>query len=68
MKKHFLLLALTATASSVWAHPGHGTGNPLSPGHYVGNPEHSIPITLAIATGIILVNWLAFKVIRKHSK
>lgn len=51
----FLLLAASAPA---FAHPGHGTQNPLSPGHYVSNPEHSIPLTLAIGAAVVLVMWL----------
>jgi hypothetical protein len=43
---------------SLVAHAGHGQDNPLSPGHYVNNPEHSWPITLAIATVVVLITWL----------
>lgn len=58
MKKLITLIPM-ASALSAMAHPGHGTQNPLSPGHYIANPEHSIPITLAIGTAIVLVTWLA---------
>ena len=34
------------------AHPGHGHGNPLSPGHYVSNPEHSVLLLLTVVTSI----------------
>lgn len=46
---------------SVIAHAGHGHDNPLSPGHYVSNPQHSFPITLAIATVVVLITWLALR-------
>jgi hypothetical protein len=39
------------------AHPGHGSENPLSPGHYVFNPEHAAPIVLALVVSVI-VSWL----------
>lgn len=58
MKKLITLIPM-ASALSAMAHPGHGTQNPLSPGHYIANPEHSIPITLAIGTAVVLVTWLA---------
>lgn len=57
MKKIAALILLVASAPAL-AHPGHGTQNPLSPGHYVANPEHSIPLTLAIGTAVVLVLWL----------
>jgi hypothetical protein len=38
-------------------HPGHGHGNPLSPGHYLGNPEHAIPIALTLAIVGIYASW-----------
>ncbi len=47
------LLPLTAIG-----HAGHGHDNPLSPGHYVNNPQHSFPITLAIATVVVVFFWL----------
>jgi len=51
MKKRITtIVLLTALLPNLGiAHPGHGHGNPLSPGHYVLNPEHSIPILLSIA-------------------
>lgn len=58
MKKLITLIPLASSLSAL-AHPGHGTQNPLSPGHYIANPEHSIPITLAIGTAVVLVTWLA---------
>lgn len=44
---------------SAIAHAGHGHDNPLSPGHYVNNPQHSFPIALSIATVVVLITWLA---------
>jgi hypothetical protein len=67
-KSSIVILLLQLPAAALLAHPGHGTGNPLSPGHYIGNPEHSIPITLALAGGIVVVNWLLYKFLRKIQK
>lgn len=68
MKKLSIITLLLLPATAVLAHPGHGTGNPLSPGHFISSPEHSIPITLALAGGIVLVNWLLYKFLRKIQK
>lgn len=57
MKKILSLLLVVSTVP-LYAHPGHGTHNPLSPGHYIANPEHSIPLTLAIGASVVLVLWL----------
>jgi hypothetical protein len=57
--KKILTLVLASAALPALAHPGHGSQNPLSPGHYVSNPEHSIPIALAVAVTVVLVTWLA---------
>lgn len=37
------------------AHPGHGQENPLSPGHYVANPEHFLPLAITIGAALIAV-------------
>lgn len=56
MKKLFAIVLASAPAV-VFAHPGHGNDNPLSPDHYLGNPEHTIPLTLLIAVGVLGLNW-----------
>lgn len=56
--KKIITLVLASAALPALAHPGHGSQNPLSPGHYVSNPEHSIPITLAVAAAVVLITWL----------
>ncbi len=56
--KKILSLLLAVAALPALAHPGHGTQNPLSPGHYIANPEHSIPLTLAIGATVVLITWL----------
>ena len=57
MKK--LILTLGALSGlPVFAHPGHGSENPLSPGHYVANPEHALPLTLTIAAVVVVAAWL----------
>ena len=58
MKKVGFLILLTLFGSLAFAHPGHGTQNPLSPGHYLGNPEHALPVTLSIIGGFVLVTLL----------
>lgn len=52
-----LIALMTLFPFAGLAHPGHGHGNPLSPDHYFGNPEHSIPITLAIAAVVAYTVW-----------
>jgi hypothetical protein len=48
------------------AHPGHGHENPLSPGHYIANPEHFLPLALTIAAVFIAV--LAYRRYREYLK
>jgi hypothetical protein len=52
------------------AHPGHGHENPLSPGHYVANPQHLIPLALSVAAVIAFVGvrWYFKKEETKSSK
>jgi hydrogenase/urease accessory protein HupE len=68
MKKLLALFVAIASVSGAWAHPGHGHGNPLSPGHYVTTPEHVLPLALTIAVGIILANWFVAKRLNKSEK
>lgn len=49
-----ILLAASASLPMVTlAHEGHGHENPWTPGHFLANPEHSIPLALAI--GLVTV-------------
>jgi hypothetical protein len=48
------------------AHPGHGHESPLSPGHYVANPEHFLPLALTIGATLIAV--LAYRLYQIRSK
>jgi hypothetical protein len=48
------------------AHPGHGHESPLSPGHYVANPEHFLPLALTI--GVALIAVLAYRAYQIRSK
>lgn len=50
-----------------WAHPGHGHENPLSPGHYVANPEHFIPLALTVVVSLVLIGLYRVYVM-KHTK
>jgi len=57
MKRLFTLVAALALPVIMVAHPGHGHENPLSPGHYLGNPEHALPIALTIAVAAVFIVW-----------
>ncbi|MCB0521026.1 MAG: hypothetical protein H6577_20040 [Lewinellaceae bacterium] len=56
MKKLLTLLVISLPAAS-FAHGGHGLFDPNTLMHYVGTPEHALPI-LAIAA---VVGWLLFR-------
>jgi hypothetical protein len=68
MKKSFVYrvaaCGMLFASQSVMAHPGHGHESPLSPGHYVVNPEHAIQLLLIMAASIAFA-WL---VSRKGSR
>lgn len=55
----FAVGAIILTPFVLIAHPGHGHENPLSPGHYVANPEHFIPLALTI--GAVLLAASAYR-------
>ena len=57
MKKRVAPLALAFTVMSqvAFGHAGHGHESPLSPGHYVANPEHLIPLALTAVAAIAFV-------------
>jgi hypothetical protein len=59
-----IFILLTPFASL--AHPGHGHESPLSPGHYVANPEHFLPLVLMI--GAVLIAALSYQFYLSHSK
>jgi len=42
------------------AHEGHGHESPLSPGHYIANPEHALPIALTLAA-VLVGGWLIYR-------
>jgi len=62
-----LLTAATMSPLAVFAHAGHGHENPLSPGHYLGNPEHAIPLALTL-TLIVALFLIGRKVLRTRAK
>jgi hypothetical protein len=68
MKKITSFIPMIIIAGGAVAHPGHGHGNPLSPGHYVSSPEHALPLTLAIAAGVVLITWLTHRFQKKFTK
>lgn len=63
-----ILLSIGAVLPFVsLAHEGHGHEHPWSPGHFLANPEHSIPLVLAIAlvTAFVVRRYVVAKRIRK---
>lgn len=54
---HPLAFALVMFPTLTHAHPGHGHGNPYSPGHYLGNPVHAWPLALTLAIAAIALIW-----------
>lgn len=62
------MVLVMSTSIMALAHPGHGHENPLSPGHYVANPEHSLPIALILAAGVAFALYLNKKANRVNEK
>jgi len=60
MKRTLASLLLATATLGLWAHPGHGHENPLSPEHYTGTPEHALPLALVLITGVALAAWGVF--------
>ena len=69
-KTVYALFTLTSMLAPqfVLAHEGHGSESPLSPGHYVANPEHFIPLALAIAAVTAFVAVRYYKIGSKQNK
>ena len=65
--KFILLAGATYSPLALFAHAGHGHENPLSPGHYLGNPEHALPLALAI-TLIVVLFLIGRKVLQTRTK
>ncbi len=53
--KSIVLGAAVFSPLAVLAHEGHGHENPLGPGHYLANPEHAIPLALAVAVAVFFI-------------
>lgn len=67
--KKLILLAVAALPVHAYAHPGHGHENPLSPGHYVINPEHFIPLALTVAVTLsIILSYRAYTIRSRQQK
>ena len=56
-----LILAWPAVGA---AHGGHGSTDPQSWAHYLNEPEHAMPVLLALAMGSVLMGYL----VRRGSK
>lgn len=54
--------AFAVLSHGAYGHAGHGHESPLSPSHYVANPEHLTPLALTVAAAI------AFVVVRYYFK
>jgi|JI6StandDraft_1071083.scaffolds.fasta_scaffold203576_2 hypothetical protein len=54
--KKLFLIALTGVPVFASAHPGHGHESPLSPGHYITNPEHYIPLALTVGAALLFLS------------
>ena len=61
-------ISLIALPLFSFGHPGHGHDNPLSPGHYLGNPEHALPLALTIAVAAAFIVWKAIRAKREEKK
>ena len=68
MKRIMVSLLTVASPALVLAHPGHGNESPLGPYHYIANAEHLIPLVLAVVTGVVLVNWLVYRLRKRTEK
>lgn len=60
------MVGLLLTPIALFAHPGHGHENRLSPGHYVANPEHFLPLALTI--GVMLISAFTYRLYLIRSK
>ena len=68
MKRISATLIMLAGVVALAAHPGHGRGNPLSPGHYAANPEHALPLALAVSLCVVVMVWGLVQVNRYEVK
>jgi hypothetical protein len=56
----FAVYVVICSAVQSQAHEGHGHESPLSPGHYIANPEHALPIALTFITALV-AGWLIYR-------
>lgn len=66
--KSIVLGAAVVSPLAVLAHEGHGHENPLSPGHYLANPEHAIPLALVLAVVVFIIGRKIFQVRAKKEE
>lgn len=57
MKNLLATVLIIASSINAFAHEGHGSETSLSPKHYLVNPEHLLPVLLAIGVVAILGIW-----------
>ncbi|MBX2961232.1 MAG: hypothetical protein KF687_01895 [Cyclobacteriaceae bacterium] len=53
--RSILLAVASAMPFVLMAHEGHGHEHPWSPRHFLANPEHSIPLALAVVLITVFV-------------
>lgn len=54
MKKIFLSLAAVTASICSFAHEGHGHTEGFTIKHYFSEPEHIIPVLLAVSVAVVL--------------
>jgi hypothetical protein len=71
MKKSKQLIITAAlvvySIATCQAHEGHGHESPLSPGHYIANPEHALPIALTLVTALA-GGWLIYRTVARPKR
>ncbi|MBL7739180.1 MAG: hypothetical protein JNK14_08165 [Chitinophagaceae bacterium] len=55
MRKLLSLLLMLSAISPVWAHEGHGHTEGFTITHYFTEPEHFIPLAIAVVAVIVWV-------------
>jgi hypothetical protein len=68
MKKYLLFTIAWAAVLPAFSHAGHGHESPLSPKHYVANPEHALQLTVGLGVCIVLITWISNWLQQKMTK
>lgn len=65
MRSVFVAIILLASAVSLSAHPGHGTGDGESVQHYVTSPLHAAPVVAGLMTVLAVGGWVSVRRLRR---